>query len=122
MTGRKNIILLVASILLVFTLHGCVKVDTLPQLEIIVLDENGTKISGASAALFSSLDEWNKRINPVQVWRKTDADGKVLFIDLDEIKYFVYVRYDGKDNSLTEVSTEEALTINQRNSITIHIR
>jgi hypothetical protein len=122
MTGRKNILLLLAAIIVVFTFHGCVKIDTLPQLEVNVLDENGTKISGANVAIFTSLDEWNKRINPVQVWRKTDTGGKVLFIDLDEIKYFIYVRYDGKDNSLTEVSTEEALTINQRDRITIHIR
>ncbi|TSA34413.1 MAG: carboxypeptidase regulatory-like domain-containing protein [Porphyromonadaceae bacterium] len=105
-----------------FVLYSCTKVDTLPQLEIQVLDENGANISGAYVALFDSADEWNNRINPIQVWRRTDSDGKVVFVDLKEITYYVYVRFDGKDNSVGEVSTSEPLQVNQRNKIVVHVR
>ncbi len=122
MSIRK--ILLLASVLmgLILLADGCIKVDTLPQLEILVLDEKGDEVEAAYVALFDSEAEWNKRENPVQVWRQTDADGKVLFVDLKEITYFVYVRFDGKDNSVEEVSTTEPLALNQRNKIIIHIR
>lgn len=107
---------------LALTFYGCVQVDTLPQLEIQVMDESGANVSGAYVALFDSADEWNKRENPVQVWRQTGSDGKVVFVDLKEISYYIYVRYDKKDNSLDEVSTLESLRMNQRDQIIIHIR
>jgi hypothetical protein len=101
---------------------GCQKMDTLPQLEILVLDENNMAVSGASVALFESAEECNLRKNPVQVWRNTDASGRVLFVGLREIIYYFYVRYDGKDNSIDEVYTFEPLKINQRDKIVLHIR
>ena len=119
----KNLYIIVAIALIAGLLNtGCIKIETLPQLEIQVVDETGAIVSGASVALFDSSDEWNKRINPVQVWRQTDTSGKVLFVDLKEIKYFVYVRYDGKDNSVDEVSTDVALEVNTKKVMTIHIR
>ena len=115
---------ILASIALMFALmiQGCAKFETLPQLEIQVVDENGAKVPGAYVALFNSADEWAWRSNPLQVWRKTDAEGKVLFVDLREIEYFVYVRFDGKDNSMDEISTNAALALNTRKVITIHVR
>src|SRR5450759_2523557 len=104
MTRRKICILSSMVISMAFVHYGCSKVDTLPQLEIQVLDEKGANISGAYVALFDSADEWNKRINPMQVWRQTDLNGKVVFVDLKEITYYFYVRFDGKDNSVGEVS------------------
>ncbi|MFA5815029.1 MAG: carboxypeptidase-like regulatory domain-containing protein [Bacteroidales bacterium] len=122
MISRKFNILGSFALCLALVLFGCIKVDTLPQLEILVLDEKGASISGAYVALFDSADEWNIRKNPVQVWRQTDSDGKVVFVDLKEITYYVYVRFDGKDNSVGEVSTTEPLQVNQRNKIVVHVR
>ena len=110
------------AICLAFMLPGCVKVDTLPQLEILVLDEAGASISGAFVTLFDNAEEWNIRKNPVQVWRRTDSEGKVIFVDLKEITYYIYARFNGKDNSVGEVFTAEALKVNQRSMIVIHIR
>lgn len=122
MIRRKLRILGSSALLLALLLPGCVKIDTLPQLEILVLEQNDAFVSGAYVALFESVDEWNNRSNPAQVWRNTDAEGKVLFVDLKEIDYFIYVRYDGKDNSLGEMSTDKPLKMNQRDKIIIHIR
>ncbi len=122
MSGKKLYIIVAIALIAGLLNTGCIKIETLPQLEIQVVDETGAIVSGASVALFDSSDEWNKRINPVQVWRQTDTSGKVLFVDLKEIKYFVYVRYDGKDNSVDEVSTDVALEVNTKKVMTIHIR
>ena len=45
-----------------------------------------------------------------------------MFVDLQEIEYYVYVRFDGKDNSLDDISTFEPLTVNKRKVMTVHIR
>jgi hypothetical protein len=111
-----------AILILAFSLQGCVKTDNLPQLEVLVQNESGTPVAGAYVAIFDNLDEWNKRTNPVQTWRTTNSEGKVLFTDLSEDEYFVYVRFDGKDNSLAEISTFGLLVMNQKTQIVIHIR
>jgi hypothetical protein len=109
-------------LLLVLMLPGCYKPDTLPQLELLVVDENGDRVVGAYVAIFDTSEEWNKRVNPVQVWRRTNAEGIVSFVDLREIPYYFYVRYDGKDNSTDEISTRDSLVMNQRSKITVQIR
>ncbi|MFA6126855.1 MAG: carboxypeptidase-like regulatory domain-containing protein [Bacteroidales bacterium] len=98
------------------------KFDTLPQLEIRVVDENGSVVSGAYVALFDSKIEWDNARNPVQVWRRTDQEGKVFFVDLQEMAYYVYARFDGKDNSFGGVNLSEPLRLNQKNKIEIEIR
>jgi hypothetical protein len=121
---KRNKLYIISSLALVFAfaIAGCTKFETLPQLEIQVVDESGSKIKGAYVALFNSTVDWAGRSNPVQVWRMTDSDGKVLFVDLQEIEYYVYVRFDGKDNSLDDISTFEPLTVNKRKVMTVHIR
>ena len=122
MKARKSYILISLALTFAFLSSGCMKVDTLPQLEIQVLDESGGTVTGAYVGLFDSQEEWINRDNPVQVWRKTGADGKVLFVDLKEVRYYLYVRFDGKDNSLDEYSTFVSLSVNKRHTITVHIR
>ena len=113
-------VFVVAGLILVHT--GCAKIDILPQLEITVLDDSGAVVPGADAALFSSADDWNKRLNPVQAWRRSDAAGKVVFVDLKEITYYIYIRSLGKDNSLNEVFTTEPLQKNHKDQLTVHLR
>lgn len=103
-------------------MSGCFKVDTLPQFEIRVVDESGKAVAGAYVALFDSADEWNRRENPVQVWRRTDSAGTVIFADLKEITYYIYARFDGKDNSVGEVFTAGPLGVNQRMIVIVRIR
>lgn len=122
MRMRLGQLLGLAAFLLVFTFQGCLKTDNLPQLEVLVISESGIPAAGAYVALFDNLDEWNGREHPVQAWRTTDANGKVLFTDLKEMEYFVYVRLEGKDNSLSEISTGSTLVMNQRTKLVVHIR
>lgn len=122
MMRRRPYMIWLLSFCLVLLLDACIKVDTLPQLEILVLDEQGSIVTGAYVALFENAGEWETRKNPVQVWRRTGTDGKVLFVDLDEATYYVYARYDGKDNSVDEAATLETLQLNQKSRIIIHLR
>jgi len=122
MIRQKKILSGLFALILVIAFSGCNKFDTLPQLEIQVVDESGATISGAYAALFDSHEEWNKRINPVQAWRMTDPYGKVVFTDLKEITYYFYVRFDGKDNSAGEIFVSEPLKLNQKTIVIAHLR
>jgi hypothetical protein len=122
MSKRKILLTCSLSLLLLGFFSGCIKYDTPPQLEVIVLDANESKVTGAYVTLFENEAEWEKRINPVQVWRRTDNEGAVLFNDLQENKYYIYARFDGMDNSFNEYSTVEPLVVNQVRSVIIHIR
>ena len=122
MISRKFCILGSMVLVLALVFDGCIKVDTPAQLEISVIDDTGAGASGAYVALFDSYEEWNNRANPVQVWRQTDSAGKVVFVDLKEITYFIYARIDGKDNSIGEISIVEPLQVNRRDQIVVHVR
>lgn len=119
---NKYVTLALLSCLFAIVAAGCVKVDTPPQLEIQVLDAKGNPVSGAVAGLFESEQEWVRLTNPVQPWRRTGADGKVLFADLHEVTYFFYVRFNGTDNSLGEISLAEPLQRNRKHHIIVMIR
>ncbi len=103
-------------------LAACEKPDNLPQLEIRILDRNEQPVAGAYSALFETHEDWLARENPVQVWRRSDSGGKILFTDLEEKVYFIYVRNSGADNSLDEISLAAPLRINYKTEVTIHIR
>jgi hypothetical protein len=122
MTGRRIYLFGFILVTLLIMFDGCKKIDTLPQLQVIVLDDLGARIPGAYVALFDSAEDWNARNNPVQVWRQSDSEGKVVFMDLKEITYYIYARYDGKDNTVDEISTMEPLRVNQRSNIMVHVR
>lgn len=122
MNGKKILLFICTSLILAWVPYACARVDTLPQLEILVLDEKNEAIPGAYVALFDTADEWNSRMNPVQVWRRTDSEGKVWFIDLREIAYYIYARFDGRDNSVGEISTAEELQMNKKSVVIIHLK
>ncbi|HBB92224.1 MAG TPA: hypothetical protein DC042_11025 [Bacteroidales bacterium] len=103
-------------------LAACEKPDNLPQLEIRILDINEQPVAGAFSALFETYEDWLARKDPVQVWRRSDSGGKILFTDLEEKIYFIYVRNSEADNSLDEISLAEPLKINYKTEVTIHIR
>jgi len=122
MICTKKSILWCLGLGLAVVLCGCGKIDTLPQLEILVVDENDIFVPGVTVGLFDSEVEWTNRENPVQAWRQTGIDGKVVFTDLNEVSYYIYARLEGRDNSMDEILATEKLRMNQKNKIVIHIR
>ena len=119
---RNRVFVLLAAIWILMGVASCEKPDNLPQLEIHVLDLAGRPVSSAYAALFITYDEWIMQDNPVQAWRKTGIDGKVLFTDLQEISYYIYIRSGDADNTLNEIRTTGSLSANQRRILTVHIQ
>ncbi|MFH0762117.1 MAG: hypothetical protein V2A67_11505 [Bacteroidota bacterium] len=107
---------------MVCSFYACEKPDNLPQMEIHILDADNQPVPGAYAALFANYEEWISLDNPVQVWRKSDAAGHILFSDLDEAIYYIYVRSGEADNALNEISTSQPLVMNERLVVVIHIQ
>jgi hypothetical protein len=101
---------------------SCEKPDNLPQLLVEVLDEQDQPVPGAFVALFKDYESWLSRENPVQVWRTTHVTGLVLFTDLAESEYFIYVRSGDKDNSMNEYHVSESLRMNVRKKVEVHIQ
>lgn len=97
----------------IISLSSCSKIDTLPQLELTVVNSTGQPVPGAIVGLFDQLDEWSMLENPVQVWRETDNKGKVLFIDLKEEIYYFYANSDTLSNIGHEIKLKEPLRLNE---------
>jgi len=102
-------------------LAACVKVDTPPALEITVIDQYNNAVSGALVAIFDSQEEWAMKENPVQAWKMTDANGKVMFVNLQEINYFIYAEKDNLNNIKNEIRISDIILNNQIRIIRIHI-
>ena len=100
---------------------SCTKPDTEPQLELTVVDVEGQPVVNVFVGLFDDLDEWSMHENPIQAWRETDKNGKVLFVDLQEIVYYFYADGDSICNVGHEINLTEALMVNERRQITVII-
>lgn len=100
---------------------ACVKIDTPPMLEIRVVDIGGNPQEGIVVGLFDELDEWSMQQNPVQAWRETDKQGKVRFIDLQEIAYYIFADGDSVNNLGNKVRLDEALKYNEQRQLTVTV-
>ena len=100
-------------------ISGCTKIDTLPMLEITVNDLNGSPVDGVLVALFDELDEWSMLENPVQAWKETGFNGRVLFRDLKEEVYYFYADGDSINNVGHEIRLGDPLAMNEIRKITI---
>lgn len=106
---------------MITSVSACIKVDTPPAIEITVLDSFNNVVSDALVAIFDNQDEWAMRENPLQVWKKTDINGKVLFLNLQERNYYVFAEKGNLSNLKTEILTNNKLLVNQIQSLRIHI-
>jgi len=103
-------------------INSCIKPDSSPRLEILVLDESGDPVTNAFVSLYETIEEWGMKETPVQAWKKTDKYGKVVFVTLNEIVYYIYVVKENKDNSDGFVKTEEILKLNEIVKVKIYIK
>ncbi len=115
------IIVSVFMMLAVMGLSSCTKIDMLPQLELSVVNIEGQAVSGVIVGVFDQQDEWSMRENPVQTWRETDDNGRVLFIDLQEQIYFFYADGDTLNNVGNEIKLNEPLQLNELRKVRIII-
>ncbi len=106
---------------IVLLVSSCIKIDVPPSLEILVVDEFNNPIDQALVGLFESVDEWGMKENPVQAWKKTQDDGKVIFVELLEMNYYVVVEKGKLNNLRNEIRTTEVLKDNRITTLVIHI-
>ncbi len=118
-----TVFIIVASFLMLggIYLSSCTKIDTLPQLELSVVDIEGQAVQGVIVGLFDQLDEWSMLENPVQAWHETDDKGRVLFIDLQEQIYFFYADGDTLSNIGHEIALKEPLQLNELRKVKLII-
>ena len=109
-------------LVLLFTLMACVKIDVQPQLKVVVKDAEGQLVGDAVVGLFENVEEWSMRENPTQAWKSTNKNGEVLFVDLIEGHYYIYIRKNGLDNSSGVISLDKPLKMNQQYQVIIFIR
>ncbi|MFC2096979.1 hypothetical protein ACFLSI_01465 [Bacteroidota bacterium] len=114
--------LLLIILITIINLNSCVKPDDAPRLEITVMNEAEEVVTDAYVSLYENIDEWGMQNNPVQVWKKTNAEGKVTFIGLREIVYYFVIKKDQLDNSGTQVSLDNKLKMNEFVKIAVEIK
>ncbi len=102
-------------------MNSCTKIDTLPMLEIKVVDIDSQIVPGILIGLFDSQEEWSMHENPLQAWRETNIYGEALFIHLKEQIYYIYVDGDSISNIGHEIKLLEPLKMNEKSQITITV-
>jgi len=88
------------------------------QLKLTILNNLGNPVSGAIVTLFDSQINYITTLDPVSSVT-SGSDGKVLFTNLQGIKYYWNVSYGCTDNSNGTNTTVSALTENVTNTVNI---
>ncbi|MCK5821088.1 MAG: hypothetical protein KAH17_04350 [Bacteroidales bacterium] len=117
----KSSIRTISLIAMMAYLQGCIKVDTPPALELIVIDQYNNPVGEVLLALFDTQEEWAMQENPLQAWKISDANGRVMFVNLQERNYFIFAEKDKLNNLKNEITTSDILLNNQIRQIRIHI-
>lgn len=80
--------------------QSCIKTIDTPaptSMQILVQDNLGYPLPGASVTLFGSESDFYNNVNPIAT-SYTDANGYLYFTNLSPIIYYYYVQYGCKDN------------------------
>lgn len=111
--------LLTGSLVLFLGLGSCSKVDVAPMLEIKVVTAGGQPAGNVMVGLFDDIEEWSMLENPVQPWRETGSDGRVIFNSLREDIYYFYADADSLSNISTLIKLNRPLAVNEKRLITV---
>ena len=68
------------------------------QLKVVVLDDVGNLVEGASVQLYTSQENFDKETNPVTEKLTTDAKGIVKFDELESRVYYILVQKGDMNN------------------------
>ncbi len=111
-------------LLLALSFSACTKTnyeDNPPQLEISVFDLQSQPVSNVNVSLFLSLSDWENQQNSI-VSASTDADGKILFENLQEKSYWFLAKKGELTNQFSPARFEEALKVNVKTKISTVIK
>jgi hypothetical protein len=120
----RNFYIKIPFALILFGLYGltsCTKIDSLPMLEIEVVNTLNEPVPGVLLGLFESQEEWSMKENPLQAWRETDVKGTARYIHLKEAIYFFHADGDSISNIGHEIKLLKPLELNENRKITITV-
>lgn len=117
----KNLLLVLCVILGFTTINSCKKKDAPTTLEMILKDNLGNPISGASVKLYASQTDWNNSANQVGSTQFADASGLVTFTDLSNIQYYWFAEKDCQNNVNGAITTTTSLTAGITNTVNVII-
>ncbi len=90
------------------------------QLMVTVRNDLGNIEQGAEVTLYGSIDDYNNEKNAIGP-NKTNAKGKVRFIDLEQKAYYIVAKKGDKDNFLAGEKTD-VLKSGRINQVTVIIQ
>lgn len=104
----KHYFLLLAAIML---LGSCTKTEYIsnpPELEVYVTDNNDNSIKNANVSLFGNREDWDEKTNKIDSLL-SDSTGYVIFQNLSEKQYFVFVEKDSLTNAYGVIGVTDSL-------------
>ncbi len=117
---KKLIVLLLAIPLLI--LSSCSKEDEIvieptTSLEITFKDKLGNNVQNVVVRLFSSQNDWSNETNQVGATKATNAEGKVTFDNLSNIKYYWLAEKGCINNIFGSVTTASPLVKTKKTTV-----
>ncbi|MFP4090060.1 MAG: carboxypeptidase regulatory-like domain-containing protein [Cyclobacteriaceae bacterium] len=90
------------------------------SLQITVRDKLGNLVEGAEVQIFKNKEDYQQEANAVGGVAYTDKKGRVKYIDLESMEYYVNVEKGDMNNYGAGIKTDE-LSKNRTNKVTIII-
>lgn len=116
----KRVFLFTISIVLA-VLSSCSQddlgVEPKTYLDIYVKDNLGNPVQDAVVKLYSSEDDWKKGTNQVGAVQYSDAQGKVVFDGVSNIKYYWLATKGCYNNVYGSITTVSPIPKGQRSSV-----
>ncbi len=91
------------------------------SLEITIRDRLGNTVEGVMVQLFKTYADYQNETNPVTDVLLTDKKGRVLFKELQPVRYYVNAK-KGEINNYGDGEMVDTLVENRRNKVTVIIR
>lgn len=113
---KSNLFILISIVLF---LSGCLKKEYIlapPQLKLIVKDNSGNEISGATVKLYNSEENLLTEEQSID-FGLTDSLGVIVFVDLEETIYYFKIEKGEKNNLESNFYFKEPLKMGERKTI-----
>lgn len=104
-----------------FAITSCIKDEAEPtpktSLEVSIKDNLGNPVRDAVVKLYSSETDWKKGTNQVGAVQYSDAEGRVTFDNLSNIKYYWFAEKGCLNNVNGSITTTSPLAEGVKNTV-----
>lgn len=113
----KNLILISISLVLCMMFTACDLEENDSSIELIVKDNLGNPVQGASVKLYLEYSDLQAGIDQIGSTQFTDVNGKAVFTGLSPVKYYWFAEKECLNNYNGAVTTAESLTEGVKNIV-----